>query len=271
MPVTTISLLNGQANLPAAALMLHAVLDLREQRRWRATLWLTIGVALKPLVLALALLACVVDAALVWRLALSLSLLALAPLATAPAAYVLSQYHDCARKLALSAEPNRHFEDLRGLVWRLGWLIPYRWLQALAAVAALAAAALCSQLRQRRWSRRDATLLVYAVAAVYLMLFNPRTQANSYAIVAPAAALPAALFALHRRWRVAAPMSLAVVCWYGSALPPTACWLKPLACIAFAIVLVRTIVTGRTGGLPALADPPTAADSALHATTENHI
>jgi hypothetical protein len=167
-----------------------------------------------------------------------LSLLAFAPLGTAPADYVVAQYRDCARKLALSATPDRHFEDLRGLLWRLGWEIPWAWLRALSAVAAVTAAALCLRLR-RGLDKRDASLLVYAVAGVYLMLFNARNQANSYVIIAPAAAVPAAVFALRRRWRAAALMAVAVACWCGSAIPLTAYWLKPLTCLVYAIALLK--------------------------------
>jgi len=242
-PVIT-SLLNGQANLHVAALMMHAAVDLGARRRWRATLWLTIGLGLKPLMAVMLLLACVFDPLLIAPLALSVGLLALLPLVTAPVAYALAQYHDCARKMAMSARPDRFFEDLRGLLWRLGWVIPYALLRVVSVVAALGAALLCRRLRRSQDPRR-AGLLLFAVAAAYLMLFNSRNQPNSYIIIAPAAALPAALIAFARRWRAALAMTVMVACWCGSATRLTAYWLKPLTCLVFCVLLVRAIASDR--------------------------
>lgn len=244
IPPAITSLLNGQANLHVAALMMHAAVDLGARRRWRVTLWLTIGLALKPLMAVMLLLACVFDPSLIGRLALSVGLLALLPLATAPVVYVVAQYHDCARKLAMSARPDRFFEDLRGLLWRLGWVVQYTLLRALSVVAAVGAVLLCRRLRRSDDQRRSG-LLVFAVAAAYLMLFNSRNQPNSYVIIAPAAALPAALSALTRRWRTGLAMTVMVACWCGSAIRPTAYWLKPLTCIVFCVLLVRAIATDR--------------------------
>jgi hypothetical protein len=244
IPAATTSLMNGQANLHVAALMMHTAVDLGARRRWRVTLWLTLGLALKPLMVVMLLLACVFDPSLIGRLALALGLLALLPLATAPVAFVVAQYHDCARKLAMSAQPDRFFEDLRGLLSELGWVIPHALLRALSGVAALGAALLCYRLRRSQDQRR-AGLPLFAVAAAYLMLFNSRNQANSYVIIAPAAALPAVLFAWAGRWRAALAMTVMVACWCGSAIPLTAHWLKPLTCLVFCALLVRAIATDR--------------------------
>jgi hypothetical protein len=244
IPAATTSLMNGQANLHVAALMMHAAVDLGARRRWRVTLWLTLGLALKPLMAVMLLLACVFDPLLIGRLALAIGVLALMPLATAPTAYVIAQYHDCARKLSMSAQPDRFFEDLRGLLSELGWVIPYALLRALGVVAALGAALLCHRLRRSQDQRRVG-LPLFAVAAAYLMLFNSRNQPNSYVIIAPAAALPAAVFAFARRWRAALAMTVIVACWCGSAIRPSAHWLKPLTCVVFCVLLVRAIATDR--------------------------
>src|SRR5262249_47721581 len=156
------------------------------RNRGRLTLWLIVGLGLKPLMAVMMLFVCVVDPSMIARLALSTALLAAAPFATAPLAYVLSQYHDCAIKLMLSAHPDRHFEDLRGLLWKLGWEIPYVFLRALSVFALLSALAAVKR-AQRHLDARDGAVVLYAIAAGYLMLFNSRTQPNSYVIIAPAA------------------------------------------------------------------------------------
>ena len=247
IPPAITSLLNGQANLHVAALLMQAAVDLHDDHRWRTTLWLTLGVALKPIALVMLRLTCVLAPSMIWRLGLSGGVFAAFPFGLARAAFVASQYRDCAHKLMMSARPDRFFEDLRGLIWKLGWVVPYPLLRMIAAVAALATAAVCRHVR-RVYDARDGSLLVFALAAAYLMLFNSRTQPNSYVIIAPAAALPAALFALRRQWPAAATMSLIVVCWCGSAIRPTACWLKPLTCIVFCLLVAREISRDRRGG-----------------------
>jgi hypothetical protein len=231
-----ISLLNGQANLHVAGLMLHAAVDLYGRNRGRLTLWLTVGLGVKPLMAVMILFVCVVDPSMLGRLALSTALLAATPFATAPLAYVLSQYHDCAIKLTLSAHPDRHFEDLRGLLWKLGWEIPYLVLRALSLFALLGALAAAKRV-QRQLDARDGAVVVYAIAAGYLMLFNSRTQPNSYVIIAPAAAFAGAHFVATNRWRGAAIMAAIVACWCGSAIWLTENWLKPLTCIVFCALL----------------------------------
>lgn len=247
IPPAMISFLNGQANLYLAALMLLAAVDLADRRRNRVTLWLTIGLALKPLMLVMIVFVCIADLAMVWRLVLSIALLVVVPFATAPFGYVVMQYRDCVRKLALSARPDRHFDDLRGLLWRLGWTAPFPLLRAGAAAAFVAAAA-WSRHARRHLHAHDAALAVFAVAGCYLMLFNSRTQANSYVIVTPAAALAAAHFWQLRRWRIAAILTVIVASWCGSTTSLTESWLKPLTCAVFAtMLLLRVRRVARTG------------------------
>ena len=88
-----------------------------------------------------------------------------------------------------------------------------------------------------------AALLLLGFAGAYLMLFNPRTQANSYVIVVPTAALAAAWFLLRRRIKAAGIMLFIVLCFAGNALAPvwSELWLKPLGCVAFCGLLLREV------------------------------
>ena len=245
VPPALTSVLNGQANLHIAALMMHATVDLSHARR-RAVVWLAAGLALKPLMMVMLLLACVVCPSMIWPTLMALGLLLALPLAIAPAHYVAMQYHDCWIKMARSATPDRMFEDLRGLVWKMGWLIPFPLLRAIAALAALGAGWLCVRVR-RQWQEPAVSLLTFAIAGAYLMLFNSRTQPNSYVILAPAGALAAALLLLHRRTRAGLAMLAIVACWCGSAIPWTANWLKPLACVVFCGLMIRYVFEGSDG------------------------
>jgi hypothetical protein len=237
------SLLSGQTNLPLAAATLHAAVELGRSRHARATAWLMLALALKPIALVPILLALVQYPRMRLPLLLGVILFLLSPFATAPAGYVVEQYRACLDKLALSSQPDRHFEEIRGLLWKLGSSIPNALLLALQLVAALGGAALSLVIR-RRWREPFAAVMLYAVAAAYLMLFNPRTQPNSFVIIAPAAAVPAALFLVRRRILAALPLILMLICWSGAARFAEF-WLKPLASLAFAILLVREIFTPR--------------------------
>jgi hypothetical protein len=124
-------------------------------------------------------------------------------------------------------------------MWKLGAPLPGSALLALQLAAALGAVVVVLRLR-RHWRDPFAALLLYAVAAAYLMLFNPRNQPNSFVIVAPAAALPAALLLVERRWRAALPLLAVLVAWTGAAHFAEK-WLKPLASLAFAVLLVREV------------------------------
>ncbi len=64
---TLASLRNGQSNLQIAAAMLQAAADLAEKRWWRASLWLMIGVAVKPIMMVMILLAAAVYRPMSWR------------------------------------------------------------------------------------------------------------------------------------------------------------------------------------------------------------
>lgn len=237
------SLLSGQTNLPLAAAVLHAACELGRERRGRATFWLMLALALKPIALVPVLLTLVQYPRMRGPLLLGLLLFLLAPFVTAPPAYVIEQYRTCGMKLLMSSQPDRYFEELRGLLWKLGWSISSRVLLALQLIAALGAAGLSLQIR-RRWREPFAALMMYALAAAYLMLFNPRTQPNSFVIIAPAAALPAALLLVRGRARAALPLLAMLLFWSGAARIAEF-WLKPLASIAFAVLLVREIFAPR--------------------------
>jgi alpha-1,2-mannosyltransferase len=239
---SAMALLSGQTNLLLAAAMLHAVCEL-EERPARAAAWLMLALACKPIALVPILLAAVHYPRARRPLAVGAILFAAAPFATAPAAYVIAQSRACLVKLAVSARPERHFEELRGLLWKLGWSAPNAAMLALQILGALGAVALVVRVR-RHFKAPFAALLLYAVAAAYLMIFNPRTQPNSFVIAAPAVALPAALLLGERRLGAAFGLIAILVAWSGAAHFAEN-WLKPLASIAFAILLVRELFWSR--------------------------
>jgi hypothetical protein len=223
------NLFNGQANLLVAALIMHAELAALDRRCWSAAGLFAIGVALKPLMLVPALLA----AAAYTELRIPLTTLAPItlglPLLVRPDGYAVAQYADCIRKLALCAEPDRLFEDLRGLLVTCGVELSSRAYTLLRTVAALLALAWAV-----RWRRQTC-----AIATAYLVLFNPRTLSSSYVMPGGYAAL-ALVDPLQRRQRGRA-VFLAAICLAWSinhhVVPQVQYWLRPLAAIMFILVL----------------------------------
>jgi alpha-1,2-mannosyltransferase len=236
------SLGNGQANLMIAALTLHVAADLISQRWWRATLVVCGGFALKPLMVVLLLLVWALYRPLRWRIPLTLALIVALPWLLRPHAYVVAQYEDCWIKLGMCATPDRLFEDLRGLLATLGWVMPHTLYLVVRLVAALAVLGVCLRARLRT-PEPYATFLIASLAVSYLMLFNPRTLSTSYAMTASCAGLLTSLYLLQRR-TIAALVLLAVLAsWTISyhLFPFVVQWLRPSACIVFAIVLIREV------------------------------
>lgn len=184
---------NGQANATMAGLFLLATACCLERRTWLAALCLGLAVAVKPLgVAAVGLAVAVFPSLLVPSLVATVAVLLL-PYATAPAPYVTSQYQAAwanLRECAVISE-NR-FADLNGIIRAFGTELNGTPGLALRAVAGLTMFVLCAV-----WVRRQAepgrSLAWYGFSALYLMLFNPMTEANSYVILAPGFALASVL------------------------------------------------------------------------------
>ena len=182
---------NGQATLIITGLMLLAVVDIARTRWWRATLWLCLGVAVKPLVIVLALLVLVIDRPLSWRLPAGMLVTALFPFLTQHSGYVLEQYAAFWSSLTKAVHV--------GAVDK-GWTTPFNALQLagvsvsetgqtlLRLAAALGTLVLCWLSRRRHDAVRSA-VFVFSLSIVYLMLFSPRTENNTYAMLGPAIAV----------------------------------------------------------------------------------
>jgi hypothetical protein len=183
---------NGQANLAFAGLCLLLAACLAASR-WRpAAACLVALVAVKPLGLVLVLLAPWCYRELVRPLAVGLALFAVLPFLFARPEYAVAQYRAAAQHLAgWSDTTEKRFADLTALLRMAGLALPRGAAFALRAVAALATLGLWIRAAGRSREPWRALTLVL-LGTVYLMLFNPMTEKNSYAIVAPAFAVVAA-------------------------------------------------------------------------------
>ena len=194
LPWAAGSLQSGQVNGPVAGLMLHAAVEMICRRWWRAVGILIVALALKPQGIVMCLLAGAVAGAMSWRMALGLIGFLVAPFLTRPPTYVLAQYRLCVTKLDQAGNPTfGQFEasDLAGLCHRLGLDLPQNVQWGIRAVAAAGTLALCVVLWRRATEARRALLLAFA-SILYVLLFNPRAQADTYIMLGPVIGLIAA-------------------------------------------------------------------------------
>jgi len=245
LPPALGALRNGQANLHIAGLMLHAAAELRCERWAWATFWLMVGFAIKPIMLVMILLTAAVYRPMIGRLLVGAVVLMLVPLASADLHYALGEYRSCWQMLKVSSQPDRPFCNLQGLAWKLG--VPLSQsnstFQVLEVVGALVTLGVCL-LAARRWGEPLRAYILPTLAAVYLVLLNPRTEASSYVMLAPMLAIPAALLLLTQD-RFALGWVLVVLCVLltcdGWAYRWTEYWLKPIIALIFVVLLVRAL------------------------------
>jgi len=183
---------NGQATLLMTAVMLMAVVDVARLHWWRATLWLALAVAIKPLAIVLVLLIAAINRPMTSRALFGMVLLALFPFLTQRPGYVIEQYVTCLQNMAISAHVG---------VAAHGWTSPFTALRAVTGIdvpeklqtlmrlaGALGTLVLC-YVSRRRHDAATSAIFLFSLAALYVMLFSPRTENNTYAMLGPALAL----------------------------------------------------------------------------------
>jgi alpha-1,2-mannosyltransferase len=256
LPASFASARNGQSNVHLAACLLAFGVALLKERWNLATVFLMIALVLKPVAAVPILLVGALYGPMRLRLLAGLVVVALLPFLRPDWEYVLRQYHLCAQKMALAEEPGEHnFADFSGMLWTFGWRLPFAWIKGIGIV--MAAATLGLAWRAVRIDRRAAPLWIAALAGTYLMLFNPRTETNSYIILA-ATALPFVADALGRRARGEAACLVFLMLAlgsdsYGSPIYPwTNLWLKALVATGFLLFLAGRLIAGKAlfGGRP---------------------
>jgi hypothetical protein len=235
---------HGQMTMMMGAMMLLAVVDLVDRRWWRAVLLMALGFAFKPLIVVLMLLAAMLYPHTSWRLLLAMIALALLPLVAQRPEYAIEQYCDLPRMFHLANQwgATHGFPNAFWVLKSVGIDLPETFQTVMQLLAAALTLGIC-WLAQRRCNAVQAGVLLYTLAVGYLMLFNPRTEHNSYCLLAVALAVFTTQAIAARHWLTAATLigiAVAMLVSYqlGKLLPTV--WLKPLVCIVFlAIVLYQ--------------------------------
>lgn len=259
---------NGQATLIITGLMLLAVADMATQRWWRTTLWLSLGVAIKPLTLVLLLLVMATKRTLLWRLAVGLAMIALVPFMTSNFTYVLQQYSACLSNTLTAAHVGVVTQGMSTPFTTLhivGVNVSEHIQTAIRVIGALVTLGLYI-LAERRHDTIYAAIFAFSLAMVYLLLFNPRTENNTYVMLGPALAwfFAQAVLIEKRTGAVAFLGAITLMMIIGSPLERLIApgmetiWLSPLMTVCFAGYLLWKLVhpirkpPGTATGVPVL-------------------
>jgi alpha-1,2-mannosyltransferase len=246
LPAGSAALRNGQATTLMLAMMLFATLAIAERRWWRAAAWLALGFAIKPLAAVLLLLAAVLYRPLAGRLLLCVISVLLLPLLHPHPSAAWHLYGLCLSKLFTAATPGPGgWSDITGLLNEFGLAAAPVTLTLLRLATAVGVLAI-GYFSVRRQEGKIAALDVFALSICYLMLMNPRTEENTYIMLAATVGLFAVLL-WQREDRPVRALLLAAICVamgnqaYGELIyRPTILWLKPLLCVAFLPFLVES-------------------------------
>lgn len=246
IPSALSSARNGQVNLPLAGLFLLVVADLASFRWNSATLWLLLGVLLKPIALAPALLAAACFAPLRLRLIGGFVICLAAAYLHPSSSFVTAEYHHFFQKFILAGSPlvKDNFSDFFGMLWHWG-IHPAPMIISGCRALAAGLTLLFALLAMRSFSGNQLlqAFAVMLLAVLYLMLFNPRTEENSYVMLAGFTALLAARdfvsgMTQRGKWLAIFSLLLAVEN-YGFIYHLTKIWFKPLISSLFLVILVR--------------------------------
>jgi hypothetical protein len=193
------------------------------------------------------LLVAALDRRMIGRLLLGTGLLLAIPYLTQDSRYVTAQYGCCVEMLRTAAHLgiNHPWAQLFGMLHTAG-LDVSEPVQTALRIGFAGFTLLAAWLAYRRLPPERCGIYLYALAGCYLMLFNPRTENNTYALIAPAIGLFCAeAFLVERNFRQGTAIALAaigIVCRYevGILLVPTErpVWMAPLMCVGFSTVLL---------------------------------
>lgn len=189
LPLSVSALRNGQSSAQLAACLVLAACCLHRQRWWSATLWLSLALVCKPLGIPAIGLAVMAFPRLWWRTALGVTVVLVGPYLFAPPDYVNTLYLAFADNLAQCADAGgRTFADLNGVLAAVDLELTGTPSFLVRFAAGVVMAVACWFLRGRR-SSIPLPLLWLALTGIYIMLFTPMNEANSYVMLAPALGL----------------------------------------------------------------------------------
>ena len=248
LPSTFASARNGQVNMPLAALFILIALALARDRWWTAAAMLALTLVFKPIAIAPMLLCAVIYPKLRIPMIAALLVTAVIPLAHPNPSYAFGEYGAFVAKLQSAGKPGGHsWCDFAGMLRVAGIHLPSAWQLAIRALAGVVTLGLCWRAAKCGDALR-AAFTVLLLSTIYLMLFNPRTETNSYVMLGAFVAVWAAVEGLVFRrlglaaWLTAAAIVLGSENYGWPIFPLTNLWAKALVTCALGIWLARRIL-----------------------------
>jgi len=262
LPSSFASARNGQVNMPLAALFLLTAVALARERWWAAAGMLAVTLILKPIALAPILLCAALYPKLRLPMLACLVATALLPFAHFNPAYAAGEYVNFTKNLTQAGAPKAGtWCDFMGMLNKFGVELPSFIQLAARALAGVLTLGLCWKALRSLDALRGAILVLF-LATVYLMLFNPRTETNSYVMLGAFVAVFGAYAGLvGRRLGEAADFVLLAAILgtenYGYPIFPwTNLWLKALATCVLAAWLAVKLLNGPASARTLLAASP---------------
>jgi hypothetical protein len=253
LPSTFASARNGQVNMPLAALFILIALALAGERWWTAAAMLALTLVFKPIAVAPILLCAAIFPKLRIPMLAALLVTAVVPLAHPNPSYALGEYGAFVAKLQSAGKPGGHsWCDFAGMLRVAGIHLPSGWQLAIRALAGVVTLGLCWRAAKCGDAVR-AAFTVLLLSTIYLMLFNPRTETNSYVMLGAFVAVWCAVegLVLSRLGLAAWLTALAVVLGsenYGwPVFPMTNLWAKALVTFALGVWLAWRIIRAPRG------------------------
>jgi alpha-1,2-mannosyltransferase len=247
---------NGQATTIMTALMIHAAADMAEERWNRASLWLGLAVAFKPLAIVFVLLSGALYRPMLWRLIAAMAAVLLLPFLAAGPGYVVGQYRAMVEQYGIAyGAALGPWSEFGMMMVKFGLPLPAAAMTALRLAAALATLGIASVARKRHEARL-AAFYILALSVCYLMLFNPANEGNTFGALAGIVALSAALALVQHQpaWIAACLVALCITLGIGAVgtlvFHATDLWLKPLVCIVFLGFLLPGLWMRENGARP---------------------
>jgi len=236
---------NGQTTLPMAGLLMIAVVEAAGGRDLRAGLAAVGSLLLKPLSIPAMLLLGACRPRTIPVMAAGTAVLLAAPYLVADRGWVDRQYAGFWHVLELSERlSNDPWATLPGVAAVWGMPLPSTIRHGLSLTAAAITLAGCLVAR-RSVRPAEAATTIYSLTMLWIMLFSPRTENNTYACVAPTLGLaiatglhgvgPAGIGRSKPRAWLSILAAAAIIGSYelGKAIAPnvTPVWLAPVACL----------------------------------------
>lgn len=186
VPLCLAAARNGQSTLIMTAMMMLASVELSGGRLWRVTFWMSLGLAFKPLILVMICLAAALDGRLAWRLSIGVSAVLLFPFVTQNPAYVIDQYGKCLEMLRTASHcgVTELWAQPFSVLALLGCNVSESTQTLIRGAAAMATLGLCLN-AWRRLDRVRAVEYLLAFSVLYILVFSPRTENNTYAMIGP--------------------------------------------------------------------------------------